>query len=83
MRRFGASISIVLLLSCAPLVGCGSDQADRGLAPADESAAPNSVAEDSKTEAQRQEEVIQADQARENEEFDAANGPKPDAKPAP
>jgi hypothetical protein len=44
-------------LSAAPL-GCGGDREERGLAPPNESATPDSPAADAETEAERQKQVV-------------------------
>jgi hypothetical protein len=45
-----ASASLILVLAAAPLAGCGQDKLERGLAPADETAAAGSRAAGAETE---------------------------------
>lgn len=73
MRR-AASVSLVLFLAVSPLAGCGQDKLERGLAPADETAAPDSPAADAETEQQRQQQLTNDEQAAADKEFDAAAG---------
>lgn len=82
MRR-AASVSLVLFLAVSPLAGCGQDKLERGLAPSDETAAPDSPAADAETEQQRQQQLTDEMQKKATEEFDAAaGGDAPPPKPA-
>ena len=74
MRHVASSLILASLLSALSLAACGSDEGERGLTPPDEVAAPNSPAEDEKTEAQRDAENLQQEEATDAREFDAGEG---------
>lgn len=74
MRHIASSLILASLLSVLSLAACGSDEGKRGLTPPDEVAAPDSAAEDAKTEAQRDAENLKQDEATDDREFDAAEG---------
>lgn len=76
MRHVASSLVLASLLSALSLAACGSDEGKRGLTPReqDEVAAPNSPAEDEKTEAQRDAENLQQAEKTDDREFDAAEG---------
>jgi hypothetical protein len=65
------STSLLGLAICAPLPGCGSDQEERGLAPAEEEAVPMDATEERMTEEERREQQEREDAAREEQEFEA------------
>lgn len=72
--------SLLGFLAVAPLIGCGQDKIERGLAPPDETAVPNAPADDALTEQQREQQVTDAEQRAADADFDAAAGgeaPKP------
>jgi hypothetical protein len=72
------------LLSASPLVGCGPDKAERGLVVTDETAVPDSPAEDALTEQQREQQVTKEEEAAADKDFDAAaGGDAPPSQPAP
>jgi hypothetical protein len=76
MRRTASILSVLALLSLAPL-GCGGDRDERGLAPANESATPDSPAADAETDAERQKKIVDEMQKEQIQEFDAENAGKP------
>ena len=61
---------------CLFAPGCGSEesQIERGLAEHDQASTPESPADMKKTEAQRQQEVVDDMQKKQIENFDAENG---------
>lgn len=69
MRHLGASLLLVLAFSVS---GCGEHKVERGLAPPNEEATPEAAADMKKTEHERQQEVLQEEQQKEAEEFDAS-----------
>jgi predicted small lipoprotein YifL len=74
VRHVASSLFLASLLPVLSLAACGSDEGKRGLTPPDEVAAPNSPAEDEKTEAQRDAENLQQEERNEDREFDAGEG---------
>lgn len=82
MRRL-APVSLILFLAAFPLAGCGQDKVERGLAPVDETAAPDSPAADAETDQQRQQQLTNEMDKKLDQEFDAAaGGDAPPPKPA-
>ncbi len=71
MRWRLVSTSLLGFAVCAPLPGCGQDQAERGLAPAGEEAVPMDAAEERMTEEERREQQEREDAAKEQQEFEA------------
>ena len=63
------------LLAAPGLHGCGGERTERGLAPAEEVAVPESERDLGMTEAERQAEIVDEDEAAEDERFDEAERP--------
>ena len=70
MRRVSPLFPVLLSL-WLPAMGCGPDKAERGLAPANENATPESKGAMSETEQQRQQKLIDDMQKQEDKKFDA------------
>ena len=78
MRR-ALFIALAVSLLGVPLAGCGGteeERAERGLAPATEESTPESSKAMQETEAQRQQQVVDEMEKKQQEEFDAANSGK-------
>jgi len=77
-RTFLISRSVLaggLLMLGLAAGGCGEDRVERGLAPANETATPESKTELGETEKQRDEATKDAMQGRSGAEFDSENAP--------
>ncbi|MDX1385625.1 MAG: hypothetical protein R3190_18375 [Thermoanaerobaculia bacterium] len=72
MRRALRAILAAGLMSVAGLYGCGGDRTERGLSPAEEPAVPESDRALAETEAERQAEVVEKDDAASAKLFDEA-----------
>ena len=72
MRRALRTTLAAGLMSVAGLQGCGGDRTERGLAPAEEPAVPESDRALDMTEAERQAEVVDKDDAASAKLFDEA-----------
>ena len=83
MRRI-VPIGSLLVLLTAPLAGCGRDEAPPPLPILHEEAAPNSPSADqTETDAQRQQKLTDEMQKQQEKEFDSATGGKaPAEKPS-
>jgi hypothetical protein len=75
MRRLVLIALGLGVLFLAP-VGCGRDRGDRGLAPTDEQATPESGRDLHETQAERQAQGTQAEQSAEEHDFDQADDAK-------
>jgi len=73
MRSIILSFIALLVLSPA-MLACGDNRTERGLAPANETATPTDAAKMSETEAQRQAEFEDKEEAIEDKDFDDAEG---------
>lgn len=77
VRTTGPIASLLLLLATTVAAGCGPDKVERGLAPSNETATPESAAADAETDQQRQQQLENEMQERRVQEFDADAGAKP------
>lgn len=82
MRRLAPGLGMLVLLATLAIGGCGGDKGDRGLAVPNEIDTPTSAKDDAETEQQRQQQVIDAMQKKQTENFDAAPEKPQVEKPA-
>lgn len=76
MRRTSRVVLAALLLAAPGLCGCGGERTERGLAPAEEQAVPESNKELGETEAERQAQVDSNEGAAEAKLFKEAEQPE-------
>ena len=65
-----AALAALALGAAIPALGCGQGKMERGLAPAQEQAAPIDAAEERMTEEQRRQREVMEDEAAEQRDFD-------------
>jgi len=82
VRRIGPLCCVLLLLALPAVGGCGPDKAERGLAVPGETTTPESKKDMSETEQQRQQQITNEMQQKQQKEFDAAAGKAPQDQPA-
>lgn len=74
-----AALAALALGVGAPVLGCGEEKMERGLAPSQEQATPIDAAEERMTEEQRRQREVMEDEAAEQRDFDGGQQDAGDA----